>query len=103
VAAGPPAPARGDELLGLGLSIANRMEAGFADGIHHLFRDGFQHARDDRPGDRDESANLVRDRIALAALPYFQGGSVSPLHDSRKPQNQPMMVPAQNSGSKPVS
>jgi hypothetical protein len=33
-------------------------------GIHHLFRDGLQHARDDRPGDRDEGTNLVRNRIA---------------------------------------
>jgi hypothetical protein len=50
-------------------------------------------ARDDRPGDRDESANLVRDRIAWPALPYFHGGSVSLLHDRRKLQNRLMMTP----------
>jgi hypothetical protein len=65
----------------------------FANGIHHLFRDGLQHARDDRPRDRDESANLVRDRIALPALPYFHGGSVSLLHDGRKLQSRLVMVP----------
>jgi len=62
-----------------------------------------QHARDDRPGDRDESANLVRDRIALPALPYFHGGSVSLLHDRRKLQNLLMMARALNGGSNPVS
>jgi hypothetical protein len=52
-----------------------------------------QHARDDRPGDRDENANLVRDRIALPALPHFHGGSVSFLHNGRKLQNRLMMMP----------
>jgi hypothetical protein len=49
-----------------------------AEGINHLFRDGLQHASDDRPGDRDESTNLVDDRIALPALPYFHGRSLNP-------------------------
>jgi hypothetical protein len=72
-------------------SIANRMEAGFPRGDpaliervrypfhdHRLGRDnrvGLQHARDDRPGDRDEGTSLVRNRIAWPALPYFHGGT----------------------------
>jgi len=53
-------------------------------GINHLFRDGLKHASDDRPGDRDESTNLVDDRIALPALPYFHGRSLNPRWASGK-------------------